>query len=81
MKRILALLLCLLLALAMFGCGGEEAEETETGAVGHPEEVEDTTRMDSAMETVDSLVGEVQEAVEEAAEEAVEEVTEEATGH
>jgi hypothetical protein len=50
MKKLVILTLCLLFALAMVaGCGQQEAEEAEdTSAVGAPEEVMDTTRMDSA---------------------------------
>ena len=48
MKRILILLLCGLFALALVaGCG--QKEQTQEGtAAGAPEEMADTTRMDSA---------------------------------
>jgi len=88
MKKLLVLGLCLLFAASfMYGCGKQETgEDTEPAASGHPEEMADTTRMDSATDVVDSLAGEVKdaagevvdeaaEAVEGAAEEAVKEVT------
>jgi outer membrane lipoprotein-sorting protein len=79
MKKFFILALCLLFAASfMFGCGKQETgEDTEPAAGGHPEEAADTTRMDSAMEAVDSMAG---EAVEEATE-AVEEAVEEAAGN
>ena len=70
MKRTIALLICLLLAMSLFGCGTEEADQPEdTGAAGHPEEVADTTRLDSAI--IDAAA-EVEAAVEEAIKEEVE---------
>jgi len=78
MKKFLVLALCLLFAASfMFACGKQETEQTEPAAGGHPEEMADTTRMDSAMEAMDSMAG---EAVEEGTE-AVEEAAEEVTGH
>ena len=58
MKKLLVLLLCLAFGVAiMAGCGTkEEPAQTDTSAAGHPEEMADTTRMDSAMEgTMDTM--------------------------
>ena len=86
MKKLLVLALCLLFAASfMYGCGKQETgEDTEPAAGGHPEEMADTTRMDSAMDVVDSLAGEAEEAVEEAAEAAegaAKEAVKDVTGH
>jgi len=72
MKKCLALTMFVLFALAMVAGCGEQVDEADhdTGA-GEVEEIQDTTRMDSA-------AGEVQEAVEGAAEEAIDEAAEEA---
>lgn len=49
MKKMLALLCCLLLALAVIvGCSAKQEAEEQTGAAGKAEEVADETRMDSA---------------------------------
>ena len=48
MKKFLSLVCCFLLMLSMFGCGKQETQETDTGAAGQPEEMADTTRLDSA---------------------------------
>jgi hypothetical protein len=82
MKRLFVSLACLLLILSAFGCG-KKVEEKDTGAAGHPEEMADSTRldsaatqmMDSAAKLVDTAMEEAAEAVEDAAEGAVEEVT------
>ena len=69
MKKLLVLTLLLVFVLSLaIGCGQQKEEAGDTSAAGAPEEVMDTTRMDSA--AVDSMAGEVTEAVEEAAEEA-----------
>ena len=50
MRRLLAMLCVLALAsCVVVGCGSEETPEKEAGAAGHPEEVVDTTRLDSAV--------------------------------
>jgi len=83
MKKLLILTLCLLFAASlMYGCGQQEAEQkAEPAAGGQPEEMADTTRMDSAMdsamESVDSAAAEGAET----ANDAVEGAAEEATGH
>jgi len=56
MKACLSLLFCFLLILSMAGCGQQETQEPDTGAAGQPEEVADTTRLDSAA-GVDSAAG------------------------
>lgn len=48
MKRCLVLTLSFLLLLTLFGCAKQETGETDTGAAGQPEEMADTTRLDSA---------------------------------
>jgi hypothetical protein len=50
MKRVLILILCVLFALSLLaGCGQkQEGTKTETTAAGKPEEMADSTRMDSA---------------------------------
>ena len=75
MKKLTLLAVLLLLGLALVvSCGQKVEEADDTSAAGQPEEVMDTTRMDSATvdSTVDSLMDEAQEAAEEAVEEAVE---------
>ncbi len=83
MKKLLVLALCLLFAASfMFGCGTQETgEDTEPAAGGQPEEMADTTRLDSAMEAVDSMAGEAVDEAAEAVEGAAEEAVEEVTGH
>jgi len=51
MRKLLVLFLCVgLLAAFAFGCGQEKTDKgDETSAAGTPEEVMDSTRMDSAM--------------------------------
>ena len=52
MKQLLTLLCCMLLAFAIFaGCSSEQ-EGTEQGAAGQPEEMQDTTRMEAAPDTM-----------------------------
>ncbi|MFZ5981425.1 MAG: hypothetical protein ACOYVF_12430 [Candidatus Zixiibacteriota bacterium] len=82
MKKILVLCFCLLFALSLLnGCGQKKEAEPDTSAAGHPEEVMDSTRMDSAaMEVTPVDTTGVMEEVEGAVEDAAEEVTEEA-GH
>jgi PBP1b-binding outer membrane lipoprotein LpoB len=78
MKKLLILALCLLFAVSlMYGCGKKEAEQKAEPAGGQPEEMADTTRMDSAKEMIDSAAAQGSEA----ANEAVEGATEQATGH
>ena len=48
MKRILALMLCMLLALAIIVSCSAEKEPAQQGAGGHAEEAADSTRMDAA---------------------------------
>ena len=51
MKRLSVILLCLMFVVSLLAsCGQKEeaAEQADTPAVGHPEEVADTTRLDSA---------------------------------
>jgi len=59
MKRFLVLLCVLALAFTLIaGCSSQEETPKETGAAGHPEEVADSTRLDSAVAdtlTVDSV--------------------------
>jgi hypothetical protein len=48
MKKFLVVFVCLLFAASLLvGCGQKEAQE-DTSAAGQPEEMADTTRMDSA---------------------------------
>ncbi|HUV31091.1 MAG TPA: hypothetical protein VMY05_08405 [Acidobacteriota bacterium] len=50
MKRLFVVFVCLLLAIAIIGgCSSQEESPEQTGAAGQPEEMADTTRMDSAM--------------------------------
>lgn len=50
MKRFLIAFACGLLLLALLaGCGKKEETTNDTSAAGHPEEMADSTRMDSAM--------------------------------
>ena len=64
MKRILTVCLCLLFVLSFLnGCGKKQEAETDTPA-GQPEEIMDSTRMDSAAPdtlAVDTTVPEVEE--------------------
>ena len=49
MKRTAALFCCLLLALSIIaGCSAKEEPTPQPGAAGQPEEIADTTRMDTA---------------------------------
>jgi len=49
MKRFLIAFACGLLMLALLaGCGKKEETTHDTSAAGHPEEMADSTRMDSA---------------------------------
>jgi len=60
MKKFLSLVCCFLLMLSMFGCGKQETQETDTGAAGQPEEMADTTRLDSAA-AADTTAGVVED--------------------
>lgn len=73
MRKFLVLCFCLLFALSLInGCGQKKEADTDTSAAGHPEEMMDSTRMDSAAMEADTtgVVEEVVEEVKEAAEEA-----------
>ena len=48
MRRLFALMLCMLLALAIMVSCSAEKEPAQQGAGGHPEEAADTTRMEAA---------------------------------
>jgi|GEM_PF-1951599 len=78
MKRFLIVIACSLLMLALLGgCGTKEEATPDTSAAGHPEEVADSTRMDSAMldtTVIDSAL--VDSVVKEGVDEAVEQATE-----
>lgn len=53
MKKLFLLLLCSLFVLALVGCGQKsEGEAEDTSAGGHVDEMADTTRMDSAMDSM-----------------------------
>ena len=79
MKRLLITMVIAMVALTMvWGCGQKADDTGKTPPDVKEAESIDTTRMDSAMQTVDSLVEEGVEAVQEGAEkvgEAVKEVT------
>jgi len=82
MKKILVLCFCLLFALSLVnGCGQKKEADTDTSAAGHPEEVMDSTRMDSAAaDTLPIDTAAIKSAVEEKAEEAVDKAAEELKG-
>ncbi len=49
MKKLAAILTCLMVLAVLVGCGQqEEPQPGDTGAAGHADEVADSTRMDSA---------------------------------
>ena len=48
MTRFLFALLFVLSIAAMSGCGKRESNQPQPGAAGHPEEMADSTRLDSA---------------------------------
>jgi len=48
MSRFLFALLCGVGIIVMSGCGKSEKRQPQPGAAGHPEEVADSTRLDSA---------------------------------
>lgn len=48
MRRVVALMLCMLLAVAVMVSCSAENEPAQQGAGGHPEEADDTTRMEAA---------------------------------
>ena len=64
MKRILVICLCLLFVLSLLnGCGQKKEAEQDTPA-GQPEEMMDSTRMDSAVPdtmAVDTMAPEMEE--------------------
>ncbi len=50
MSRVITILSVLVLSFAlMSGCSSQEAQQKEAGAAGHPEEVADSTRLDSGV--------------------------------
>jgi len=52
-KKVLALLACLLLVLCVIGgCSAEKEPPAEPGAAGHAEEIADSTRMDSVADSM-----------------------------
>lgn len=85
MKRLLVLLMCLALLTAfVVSCGEKEGAETDAAA-GQPEEMADTTRMDSAMmeegmEMADSAGEAMMEKADSAGEALMEEAGEAAEG-
>lgn len=80
MRRLFISLACLMLLLVAFGCG-QKADEQDTGAAGHPEEMADSTRLDSAAtEMIDSAAEMIDSAIDEGAE-AAKGAVQEATGH
>jgi hypothetical protein len=48
MMRFLFSLVCGLFLVAVCGCGTRENKQPQPGAAGHPEEMADSTRLDSA---------------------------------
>ena len=48
MRRYLLVLLCGLLVVVVSGCGKEKGDKSKPGAAGQPEEMADSTRLDSA---------------------------------
>ena len=48
MRRYLLGLLCGLFVVVVSGCGKEKGKEAKPGAAGQPEEMADSTRLDSA---------------------------------
>ena len=80
MKRLFVSLACLLLILSVFGCG-KQAEEQDTGAAGHPEEMADSTRLDSAATQMMDSAGKLVDTAAAKATEAVEGAAKEVTGH
>lgn len=73
MKRFLIVFACGLLMLALLGgCGKKEETTHDTSAAGHPEEMADSTRMDSAMHDTammdSAMMNETGEAMEETSE-------------
>ena len=77
MKKVLILMLVAIVAMAMvWGCGQKADDAGKTPADVKEAESIDTTRLDSAMEAVDSLIDEGAEAVKDAAEEGADAVKE-----
>ena len=76
MKRLLIVFACGLLMLALLaGCGKKEDATHDTSAAGHPEEMADSTRMDSAMHD-STMMDSVKDSMMEEASEAMEETSE-----
>lgn len=79
------LMISLMLALFTFsllvvGCGNQEETPADDMAAGAPEEVMDTTRLDSAANAVKEKVDSLAEEGSEAAKEAVDQTAEQVTG-
>ncbi|MCX6834578.1 MAG: hypothetical protein NTW07_05495 [candidate division Zixibacteria bacterium] len=53
MRKYLLVSLCGLFVVVVSGCGKDKSKETPPGAAGQPEEMADSTRLDSAR-TIDS---------------------------
>ena len=52
-RKVLALLACLLLVLSVIGgCSAEKEPPAQPGAAGQPEEIADSTRMDSVADSI-----------------------------
>jgi len=49
MRKYLLVLLCGLFVAVVTGCGKEKSKEPQPGAAGQPEEMADSTRLDSAV--------------------------------
>ena len=78
MKKLLVLMLCLALGAAMLvGCGQKEGDTETTPAAGHPDEMADTTRMDSAVQAGEEMMEEAKDM----ADSAMHDAAEEAHGH
>ncbi|MBD3258637.1 hypothetical protein GF377_09415 [candidate division GN15 bacterium] len=70
MKRSLVLVPMLVLCLALgaglsLGCGDQDGGEDVKTAGGHPDEMADSTRMDSAVNQTEEMVGDTTDMVEE----------------
>ena len=48
MRNYLLILLCGLFVVVVSGCSKEKGDKAKPGAAGHPEEMADSTRLDSA---------------------------------
>lgn len=66
MKRVMVLLFCSILVIAVVAsCGQKKADDSDMSAGGHADEMADTTRMHEGM--ADSLLGEGEEMLDSAA--------------